>query len=539
MNKVVILYSGIDAFYPQTTPFVAVESTPIYYNGFWANTERVTLEGMITGCTYGSIITGQKTLSATFSQSFQPLTIWQIIDTNSGKMFEKDYAKVDSITYPSSRWYGGLPYSISLTCYPANTFSGSFGVLNPVDRWSFAEQNNVVVNATHTISCRGFNTSVQDNNALTNAMAWGTSRSGIPNYIQPLFISGAQSGNLSLRTIEENVDRFNATYALTENYVNDAARTGYGILRYSTNFESGNGRIAGVIDGTAQASNRDIVTARNIYSGLDKFAALSRQYQRMFNRTDLHPTILSQTVDENPYEALVSFSQTYDNLDLPDVYFDYTAALNSGDNIKMSIGGDIIVRGGDINSKLQNALNYKGQVDLYGLSVPYYANGYPYAAQFPLNPIPLSSGVSINRANGVVSLRAEFDNREIAPAPVQELYYTLTLNPSVQRLDSQPILDGQGVYSIVDLGYGNRASLNVNGNALIDTTGNLNAGIAIIQGKAQQWLNQYGRLSNVALESNSMTFDRTDKRKLSFNYTWTFDSANKVALYSNVLTLQV
>jgi hypothetical protein len=156
-----------------------------------------------------------------------------------------------------------------------------------------------------------------------------------------------------------------------------------------------------------------------------------------------------------------------------------------------------------------------------------------------LNPIPLSSGVSINRANGVVSLRAEFDNREIQPSPIQELTYVLTLNPSVQRLDSQPILDGQGVYSIVDLGYGNRVSLSVGGSALIDTTGNINAGIAIIQGKAQQWLNQYGRLSNVALEMNSMTFDRTDKRRLSFNYTWTFDSANKVALYSDVLTLQV
>lgn len=542
-----ILYGGKDAFAPQPTPIISVEESAIYYGELWGQTETFTLQGQITGCTFDALVSGQRAVLDTFSKSFQPLELWQSTGTVSGLVFRKSLSEVTAISFENSRWLGIQPYTVSLRCYPTGLFSGAFGVLNPVDTWSYDEKSNLSLDAVHTVSAQGFNTSSAASNALDNARQWVWGRTGTASTVPATFIANVNPGTFCLLTVNEDINRLNGTYSITERYTNDLTRNLYGVLRYSTSISSGNNLLTVSLNGQIEGCGRDIVQARAMFTRLDKLGTATFSYSGLYpGLTDLNPTPVTQSVTEDAFNAVVAFSYTFNNDNSPPVYFDYDVSLESGQNITASIQGRVIARTGDLVSRFAQAQQYAATQNLYNLVVPFYQTFYPYASQFPLNPIPVTSGMSLSPSDGTVALNASFNNdTQISPL-IDQFEYSIQFQPAVEHIDIKPVVTtlfnpANGVYSLVDLGFKNRASLSIDGNVLINEQAAVADGVATLKQAVFALFGQYGRLGNAVLDRQEITSARDDTRKLSFGFTWSFDSPNLTALapYSLVNTLSV
>lgn len=524
-REVFITYpSGVDAFYPQPTPFVGIEYTDIYYGERWGQQETLTLQGQLTGCQSGALFSAQRDLLNRFNQSYQTLQIWQTNSGVTGLVFTKPLVQVESITFPQSRMVGVLDYTVTLTCYPSGLFSGAFGILDPQDTWDFKEQQDATLDVTHTISCKAFNTSAANSNALDNARVWAFGRTGVSSTVYPALISGVTPANFCLVTQAENIDRFNGAYSLVETYTNDLARAGYGVIRYAADVQSGNNVVTVSLNGSAQGCGRNLSGIRTAFSRLDKTAIAADMYRDTFGMMDLNPTPLTQAFTEDPFLTRIDFSYTYDNDNSPDVVFDYSVDLSTATNgaITATIQGTVRVRGGNLSDKLVRAQAYADTLSLCNLVLPFYAP-FDVSSIVPLNPVPLTSGRSINQSDGTVGLNATFTNQAKPTNVLDQFAYTLNFLKATEKVDAQPVINGLGTYSLVDLGFANRAALSVNGTAIVNAAYTSAQGIAAVKEQALALLYQYGHLGAVTLDQNEVTTDRTDDKSLSFTFTWSFD----------------
>ena len=413
MNRVYINYQGVDAFAPQTTPFIGVDYTDIYYGERWGQQETFTLQGQLTGCTFDLITAAQRDLLSRFNKSYQTLEIWQQTGALSSLVYSKPLTQVDSIVFPESRMFGVQDYTISLSCYPSGLFSGAYGILEPQDSWDFKEQQDVTLDITHTISCKAFNTSAGQSNALDNARNWAFGRTGVNSTVYPAFISGVSPSNFCLVDQHETIDRFNGNYSLVENYTNDLARAGYGTIRYSTDVSSGNNLITVSLNGDAQGCQRNITGLRYAYGQLDKTAVAATAYQQTFGMTDRNPLPISQSFTEDPFLTRIEFAYVFNNDNSPPIVFDYTVDLSTATNgaITAVIQGTIRVRAGNLADRLVQAQAYADTVNLYNLVLPFYTP-FDVSSIAPLNPVPITNGRSINQSDGTVQLNATFTNQE-------------------------------------------------------------------------------------------------------------------------------
>lgn len=529
-DRVFILYPApVDAFYPQPTPYVTVEEQTIFVGERWGVVENVTLNGQITGCSFSGIVAGQTLIRNSFNRSFQTLQVWQQTGAISGLIFDKPLSEVTNVSFPQARMFGVQDYSISLTCYPSGLFSGAYGVLKPQDVWSYEERENEVLNAVHTISCQPFNTSSGPSNALDNARSWAFGRTGTQSAVAPAFISGVAINRFVLLTQNENVDRFNGTYSLTQTYTNDLARSGQGVIRYSTVIQSGANGITVSLDGSSQNGDRNISGARAAFQRLDKLAIATTAYQSAFARNDLNPNPITQSFNEDPFTATVDFNYAFDNSNLPSVWFDYTVDLNVGTNglIEASIQGTVRARGGSILDRLARCQAYAATVNLYNLVLPFYGP-FDVSSITPLNPVPITSGQAINQSDGTVGLNATYSNKTQVSVVLDEFNYTINFIPSRYQVDSQPVLDGLGTYSAVNLNYANRASIAINGTAVTAINFTAAQGVQAVEQKCFNLFNQYGNYLNATLDQSRVSQSRTDNRALSFDFVWSYGPINAI-----------
>jgi hypothetical protein len=343
-------------------------------------------------------------------------------------------------------------------------------------------------------------------------------------------ISGVSANNFCLLTQTETIDRFNGIYSLTETYTNDLARTGYGVIRYSADISSGDNLITVNLQGLAQGCGRNLTGVRAAFNNLDKTAIALKQYQSVFNRTDLNPIPTAQSFNENPFTTEIAFSYSFDNSNLPSVWFDYEVGLNVGTNgfISANINGTVFARGGDVASKLARTQAYAAGVNLYQLTLPFYNAFDTSSLLASLNPTPVSNGQVNNETNGTVGLNATFNNRAITNFVFDQFNATISITPSLAQVDAQPILNGLGTYSVVNLGYGSRAVLVINGTAVCNRNFSAAVGESAVRNAAFALFNQYGRSINAVLDVNEVTTSRTDDRVISFSFAWSFGPINTV-----------
>lgn len=537
-----IYYNGKIIASGQPVPLVGRADEMLQYGERWASQSTVTLQGILTGCTYGAIIHAQSGLISDFAKDFQSLKIVQ----DGATIYEKKFAWIENVRFGDSKYVGALPYTVTLKCYEENSFSGTFGVVDPSNEWSFDEQNDGRVAITHTIAARGFNTSSGASNAFENARQFVTQKTGWNSSFKPAFITGSFS-DPCLQTFSEKIDRFNATYSIVENYLYDRQDSSCSTFRYTTDYQcdSLEGRatlsIKGQIDGGYYTSIADLRTRY----GQINITGLAFQN---VSGSDINLQYVTSGVTEDSNSARLGFEVTFDNAPSNNsgVWFDYSTNIESNDDgiARASVNGTIHGKG-DLANRWAAVQSFATTVNLYALATAAFS---AFGGSPALNPYPVASGVSYNQFSAELGLNASFDNR---PTPAnlnfREINYTYQIVNAVQKVGVLPLIkrecNSSKSYFLTDLGFYNRAQLSIEGNAKPACGKTASEVLSELKDEIETVRAQEMIGTRIVLQRHDFTTQQTaEGEQIQFSCAWTFDpstKANSSANYATVASLAV
>lgn len=198
-----------DLLFPYPQPFVGVSNTPVFVEGKNDHFEvTIDLAGQITGQSLSDLEEQKRYLITGLSTAFKTL---EVGDKTYG------FCQPVNLNFADSNLSTFLPYSVSFIAYEDLAHNGSTtlytGVTNLSDNWSFQEQENRLVEATHSVSAQGQKISSSD--PLSLAKSWVDNRVNAQFNNFSTLLSGG-SGYLVAR--DENIDQFLGVYGITDTY---------------------------------------------------------------------------------------------------------------------------------------------------------------------------------------------------------------------------------------------------------------------------------------------------------------------------------
>ena len=460
------------------------------------------------------------------------------------ELFAKTGIKVESINFESNKYTRILPYEITLTHFPPEYFTTYNGVINPTDSWDFTEGEDGLLSITHNISCKGFNTHSGANNAFENARRFVNSRTGYQNMVNPHFICKNTYPDFypCLDTFTENINRVNGEYSITENYVSDLEGTGFGVLRYTVDLNSGvdsfsTAQIRGNVDG---CKNGDMATVRARFKDFQPFNIVSETYNDAFGFVDLNPEGLSTGIQEDSINKKINFDISYNNDHSPQTILDVQTNVNSGDShISVTVDGNITARG-DIRDRYSKILDIYDGLNIFNYASNAYVEFFGGTPTYPLNPKEESKGVVRNPFAPSLSFNATYTNKEIPPNGFESFQRNASIIPSLRPLKPVPLFDQAGTYDIIDLLFDRRAKLSVSLNGVASPSENSATLTSTMRSEANLMLQTYGTSDSFKLESYNISTGNLGEYNL--NATWSFEAANKVydgVNYDSVNTLKI
>jgi hypothetical protein len=523
-----IYYNNVDIFSGLApTPFVGISDTPIRYQSRWGVTEKVTLEGEITGqCeTFQQLVDKQNALISGLSAQFKEL---KIVD-ESTVVFRVPIAKVNSVNFPSTKYSQLLPFTIEFDTFDSGKFSGFYGVLDPVNEFSFDRKNDKTVSLIHSVSAKGFQT---QNDPITNAYNYVSSLTGLGTAPTPLFISGFSSP--ILKTVDEKINRFEGTYSVDETWVYDPELVGSGILRYAVDLDSGfedgitRVSIQGRIEGGKNCTINDL---RGRYSGIS-FNALAGEAYSGFAAGILNSYPLEYNFDESPDKREISFNVVYDDNPYPNPIVVDTVQLNNSAQAPGVVSVEVSFKWRG-NCKCNNEYGWN-QLKSAMASYNFYSKATTKWAQYgnttTLNPNPVSKSVTENKFNCEIIVKLGYDELyDSIPIGIDSIEYNISISPAIRQYSANPsICEGQ--YVITDLGYDRRARYSISGRGRMKECYDKLIADFYVRNAVNLLMGQVVLGTDIVLESNSVSYLEGDSGMLfTFGFSW---SANQTSIPS-------
>jgi hypothetical protein len=518
-----IFYRGIElASGISATPYVTRSHEMIANGERWGQKEVLELNGVLTGRCIGfsDYVALQNTLKNRLAQDFGTFSI----EENGQQIFARSQIVIKQIAFSDSEYKGLIPYRIQLESYPQEYFSGHHGVLEPQNEYSFEEQDNGLVQLTHKISAKGFNTDPNNNNALNNARNFCYLFTGDTNSVTPAFITGMSGANYCLRNVEENVNRFNGTYSIAETYLVDRDNQTPGILRYTKDVQSGinEGLVTVSINGSVEGcKGSDITGLRYRYNNFNLYQAAQSGYNVITHLTDLNTGALSSGISEDPSIPRLNFNVAFDNNPAAAIWMDYKTDLNTDvltDVSTYSFNATFQGRG-NLKSRFEQVSGLYASTNLFILMGSGYSG---YNLGVPWNPSTISSGLTIDQFNGQIMVESQFTNDVVPPSGLSKWDYNVSITPTINKYSSIMLtgtdtnLNDNG-WVVYDLKTLTRANISIRGNAEIDSSLSVNSGIAIIRKQINDIKDLY-ITGNVKLRDsyNFSTGNKGSSRTVSF-----------------------
>ena len=442
------------------TPYLSVSDDVISYGNRWGISQRIVLNGVITGNTFDDLYTAQTGLVDVFSSSYKILKVLEGADdtvpTSEAVAFSG--CSVQSVSFDNAPYNRVVNYSVELLSYPSGLtgfFSGNYGILDPKDEINISPGNDGIGTATHSVSAKGFVIDTVDN-AIDNVKSYVASRTGISRILTlPLATSIDNSTSFTpvLVNISENLDRLNLSYSIEETYkfktitgdsesAQNYSFNNYNLVSYSTNLISGAGddfvtaSIQGEIKAGITGATGDYLISGliNELSGLNPYAIISGKYGSP-NGFKFCQDPIQLSINEDRKARKIAFNISYDNLEFynsandPTVfngcYLDASIShviddLSSIDTLE--IKGEVKCRG-SVSNKYAKSLDYVTQLftagtsnvapRLYTLINDYYSGAYySNSPKFALNSEPTSLVVDANPLLGTVTISVSYDNKD-------------------------------------------------------------------------------------------------------------------------------
>jgi len=487
------------SFAGMPTPFMSRSEENVFYNGKWAQTTTLTLNGTIVGKNYNNVgDTNARELNQDrnaildgFNEDFQSL--WVVEDSTTVITFEGCVVK--SISFSPAN-YGIQEYSIELTCYNQNTFKEFFGVTDPVNKVSFTEEDDGTVSISHEVSAAGFPTtgSYSNQTAIQNAVSFVEARTGYSTAtVLPAFMHNLQDSQLVLTSLSKDIDRAAGTYAFSADYkmqtgaidnTSDSFTLGV-INNIETNLSSGASSDFNTVGVTWKVQGGKDMSAASLRGAVPTTGALYSAATGGWNIGGLMYVPNSYSISDNATtEKIITVSAEFDDdtrtWNANGIFFDYNVSVDTDDvtdRAQVNIDGEFLARGTFNNRFSIISGYYYGNVAndgagkrtsgyLYELANSWYT-GVNYNmiygnTAWALNPMYESLSVDVNELAGTIKLSASFNNKDYK-LNYKEAEWSVSINPSLLQYVAKPSCNLNGLYGIYNLNTLTRASITLNG----------------------------------------------------------------------------
>jgi len=475
--------------FPDPLPLFSEEDEPITFGGLYDHSAiRVNLVGYFTGVDLAALDLQKMQMISGFLNEYQDLTI-----TVGTKTKTCPKAFVESIDFAESDLTTVLPYSLSALYYSGETFSDYFKITDPQNSWSYAEDENKIITATHTVSAKGLK--VDGNSAFDNAREFVQAKiaGGFENIA--LFNSGT---NAFLTSRSENVDRNGNVYGVTEVYQysaedrdnSDKAYSDSGILSLSTSISYNTDQelsvsVQGSLQGdiTANTGTQEgLLTTGNFTPeqatevAINALISSYSDYESgVYSFVANGPNSFNYDLDTGA--NLLNFSFQFadvENLDLinENVIHKYTTSINlSKDSsvTSVSVNGSLTYQGTFVldstgefenNARFQAIETAYGEVDQYLLvkeaikDFTGIATGYEFNSSY-INPEPTNFSITKNPVENSLSYNYTYDNSiDFSNGDLNDLKFTI-LDKKPLRVNSvQETISGFGAAEIISRSLG-------------------------------------------------------------------------------------
>ena len=193
--------------FPDPSPSVAISSNPVYLAGNYDyNVGSISLAGIITGDGIVELNSSREEIISNLSSEFKTLKVDNEI---------YDFVKVEEISFEESDYTTVLPYSVTFSYYEEKVFSDFFGVSNPVDSWSFQEEDKIVT-AIHIVSAKGIKKDA--NRPIDNAKSFVNSKRQENINNVSAFFTTINASSYVLEGTSEKIDEALGSYSITDTY---------------------------------------------------------------------------------------------------------------------------------------------------------------------------------------------------------------------------------------------------------------------------------------------------------------------------------
>lgn len=518
------------------TPYVSRDHENIHYGGdLWGAATNITLDGQIYlyESERGSALAGSSTgpdsgreananarflelnkkkdaIIRAFSDDFGKL---EIIDPSGGpNIVVGEGCIVQTVNFSSNDYSGLVDYSITLRAYELSSFEAGRKILDPVDKFSFTEGDDGFIELTHSISAKGFNTNGAATDAFANAKAFVDGRKGLANKPTTTLINNTGATPI-LVSLSENVDRFGATYSVTESYryPDDPNFNGDGIFltKYTVSKDESveNGITTVSIEGeikskkhnyilngaTPQSDDATMKAIRNEFKvGVQHKGQSAKipwhEVCELDSGLDLNPYPVTFNTTEDERARVLTFNISFDNdklfsdtdnsgFNLDNAYYDFTTSINTDEMTSITtvgLSGLIKARGSlaDKNKRVDGLLEQL--ITDAGGDGPYWKlkneaetlyKDITGHGNFFLAYVPSSITIAKNKFAGTINLAVQFTDRNFFPShDIIESDYQVSVTPAMNQFRSKGSCNKVGSYIIYDINANSREKVDVSVN---------------------------------------------------------------------------
>lgn len=497
----------------QPAPFFSLNDSPIFLSGqFDYVAQSISLVGQLTGCDLLSLKSARQNLIDACSSGFQTLTIG-----NTGFT----YAKPVGINFQESKLTKILPYEITFEAYQNNEFSQFFGIIDPVDTWSYKEQDGRTISATHTVGGKAVKTSADSLAAVKNFV--NNRLKGFDNL--SIFHSG--DSKILVNKVE-TLNRLSNSYEVTEEWSLSSALFAYDradcLVRPNSKitFDGQNlsvsveGVMNGGISGSISTGYFSPDDAKDYAKNATaKFKSLIEDnlYDQVFRGPNTY------SYDVNTGANSINFSFQFSNPDNPntgdvihtfDLTFDcnketpYISAQLKG-NVFYDSYKDIFLTGApEISTRYQKVDAYFSGINHYAITQQYF--NYFKESNLPYLEDPLNTryeSLSINKKPFEASIDYSFsysNKLDMFPNILLNSEVTIGYEHSISKYSINETIDQsfctQELYKTLD-----RKTVTVKGNRITGVS--LGQTISYLSG----WMEQYSSTNGTLVASSLETGD--------------------------------
>ena len=341
--------------FPSPAPFIGQGGQIVYVRGEADHfLDEISVVGTLTGLDLSGLYLQKMQMISGMLSEFQTLSI-----SNDTETKEFLFSKPTDISFDGSDLTTVLPYSVSFQSYSSGSFSEFLGITNPVDTWSFAEQEGRVTKATHSVSADGVK--VNSTPPLTNARHFVTGRTtGFANL--SLFQTGVGEVYPFLVSRTENINKSTSSYGITEEYdystsANPISNSGIVSTSTSISYDSDAGlnvKVGGKIYGSIDANIKGGLLGTGYFTATQAqdvainavASSLSEYESGSYSFINRGPTNYNYTLNTGANSIDFSFEfRSNDNIDqIGDVLHKRRASVSASKdkaNIDISVNGEL------------------------------------------------------------------------------------------------------------------------------------------------------------------------------------------------------